>query len=180
MRDGRNAGKRWQTLLVAAALVAAAARGRADAEPTVAERAALCDLSRFLRPKTWQELGVQPCRNDIDTCRVPDVYCSNGHVDRLWVAQPFLRHTHTKRNGTLVVSLESGGGWGHKQNAAGTGDEGRGARVDWQLDTLEVLVCNRTDSTRTEVVCCCSCRCVHAGTCHRTCSAAHCRIHWET
>lgn len=104
MRDGRNAEKRWQALVVLAAALAAATAvcGQEGAEPTVAERGALCDLSRFLRPKMWQDQGVQPCRNDIDTCRVPAVYCSNGHIDRLWVAQVFFPREN-KRNGALTV-----------------------------------------------------------------------------
>lgn len=99
MRDGRNAEKRWQALVVLAAVLAAATAvsGQEGAEPTVAERGALCDLSRFLRPKMWQDQGVQPCRNDIDTCRVPAVYCSNGHIDRLWVAQVFFLRKQKKR-----------------------------------------------------------------------------------
>ena len=82
MRDGGGFG----TFLVLAVLAVTVARGEENAEPTVAEREALCDLSRFLRPKTWQEQGVQPCRNDIDTCRVPAVYCNNGHVERMFAA----------------------------------------------------------------------------------------------
>ena len=90
MRDGGSAGTRWSALLALTALVAAAGQDQVRAEPTVAERGALCDLSRFLRPKTWQDQGVQPCRNDIDTCRVPAVYCSNGHIERLLVAPPLV------------------------------------------------------------------------------------------